>query len=56
MDLKVDLANISVYIEPNPLELIKKQYLQLNIKNISVRNQALYRNYVIDSAEKCVLV
>ena len=31
MDLKVKLNNASIFIEPNPLDLTKKEYLQLNI-------------------------
>ncbi len=31
MDLKVKLDNVSIFVEPNPLDLTRKEYLQLNV-------------------------
>ena len=55
MDLKVNLQNISIFVEPNPLQKIKRQYIKLNVEQISVRNKVVFRDYVQGEA-KSVMV
>jgi hypothetical protein len=55
MDLKVQVDDISVFLETEPLNKDKNEYLQLNIVNIKVRNEVNYRSY-IEGQKDSVLV
>lgn len=56
MDLKVDLSNICVYVQPQPYKTeAEKEYVMLNIERITVRNSSIYRKYVT-SLEPVILV
>jgi hypothetical protein len=47
MDLKCKLANISVFVEPDPLTTPEnREYIQLNISEIAVQNNVFNRDYV----------
>ena len=50
MELKVDVNNISVFVEPDPTQTKfktgKEEYIQLNIESVAVKNKAAFRDYV----------
>ena len=48
MELKVELSNISVFVETEyqPVARQKQEFLQLNIARVTVRNDSMYRPYV----------